>query len=306
MAWVAEGARQREVLPGRALDVRVVTCPADGRWPEGIHAVIGQPCRDESGEVAGPVRIYVSVGEPFTARRPRGLKIPVAARSATAVLVDDLADRTGPGSVVALIHDRSQVGRTTAETLAAGLAAAGRPVAKRATVSGAQRTFEATTQELQAAGVTDLVLITFPVEAAAFLVELKAAMPHVQVYAPDLLASPDVTRLAGPAAEGLRVVRLQTPASVARHHPEAGALMAALDRAGITPSVPALHLAAAIDAYTAAVTAVGSTDPDLVRAALVERRTTRLGPLRFEPTGEARWPTWAVYVWTNGALTPAP
>jgi ABC-type branched-subunit amino acid transport system substrate-binding protein len=182
------------------------------------------------------------------------------------------------------------------------LTAAGRPIAKRLTVTGAQRTFDALVAELRGAGATDLALVAFPTEAAGLLVELRAALPNVRVYAPDLLGGSDFAALAGAAAEGVRVVRLKTARTTAQVTPESQRLSVALDASGVASSPPAFHTASALQLVMAALKA----DPANPRAALETARPTVLGRLKFEPTGEVRLPVWGVHVWTDGILRPVP
>jgi hypothetical protein len=73
------------------------------------------------------------------------------------------------------------------------------------TFAGADKDFTALAQRIKAAGITHMALAAFPSEAALLVGEVKQQVPGLVIFATDTLADDSFGRVAGTAAENMRI-----------------------------------------------------------------------------------------------------
>jgi len=204
-------------------------------------------------------------------------------------------------SSIAFVRDRTQFAQNALQAASAVLAAHGRNAMLLETFAGAEKDFGGIAQRLKAARITHIALAAFPSEAALLLGEVRRVNPDVVVLATDQLADPVFGRLAGAAADGIRVAL----APDARAYPTAAATVARLNEAGLEASRTALATYAAMQVLLATVTAIEHPDPaQVVQALAANTFHSILGPLRFDAQGAASLPPHVFYTWRSGQLLP--
>jgi ABC-type branched-subunit amino acid transport system substrate-binding protein len=268
----------------------------------GAQVVIGHAC-GPSALLAGPRhaaagRLFIATSAPPPAR-PRDdptLYLPVADASPAHLMARALAD--GPSKRIAVVSDRSRLSLDLAQAIVDALQASGLTVDQRERIEAGRRTFDTLARQLGATAITDVVLTTFPTEAAALAGDLRAVAPAIGLWGTHLVDAPDFARLAGAAGNGVRFLRRLGADDVATA--SARTWVARLRAAGETPTLETLATIAALDMVASAYRAAGAAVTQPLRTALGETTATVLGPMAFDSQGLARLPLWRWWRWQDG------
>jgi branched-chain amino acid transport system substrate-binding protein len=283
--------------------------------------VIGHPC---SNAAAAAAPHYAKAGIPFIATgathaklasgkaSPLQFRVPAAATALGAALAQ-LVTRPDAETRVALVRDRTQQARLIMQDVEKHLATLKHTPALVALIAGGDKEFGPLVAKLKAAGVTHVVLVAFPNEGALLVQEAVTALPDLVIAAPDLLAAPDVARIAGKQASALRIAMAQdlltntaaqvTAQAIAEAIASAEATAPARGQNTTAETTAALAAHAALEAYLAAVRGARSRDAAVVAQWLQSKEAaTLIGPLSFSATGDASTPSWKIHLWRDGAL----
>jgi branched-chain amino acid transport system substrate-binding protein len=252
-----------------------------------FNAVIGFPCRPSAIAATtafartGQLLITTAAMVPplaFKLQGPTVFHVPIAQASIGQFLSGRLSTAP-PETRIAIIRDKTQQAIGLAQTIDVTL-----------------RT-----------GVTRVALLAFPVEGGLIARELVEAIPDIEIYGPDFLATSETPLIAGAvAASRLRVILPSADplgAGAGGHQ-----LLSRMKAQDVNASSEALVVAAALEAYGDAVQRAASLEPTLVANAL---RTTAGQPkysrFTFNERGQISVPYWAVFVWgDDGHLVAQP
>jgi branched-chain amino acid transport system substrate-binding protein len=280
-----------------------------------FNAVIGFPCRPSAIAATtafartGQLLITTAAMVPplaFKLQGPTVFHVPIAQASIGQFLSGRLSTAP-PETRIAIIRDRTQQAIGLAQTIDVTLRTAGHRASAVEVFAGGDKSFAAIVTRLKAAGVTRVALLAFPVEGGLIARELVEAIPDIEIYGPDFLATSETPLIAGAvAASRLRVILPSADplgAGAGGHQ-----LLSRMKAQDVNASSEALVVAAALEAYGDAVQRAASLEPTLVANAL---RTTAGQPkysrFTFNERGQISVPYWAVFVWgDDGHLVAQP
>lgn len=267
-------------------------------------AVIGHAC---SGATLAASPIYAEAGLPeiTLSSNPkvteRGLKnifridgrddqqAPILARFLVTIV-----PKTGK---LAVLDDKSAWGAGYADSLVTALHDKGRPIAWRDSITAGQKDFSAVISRLKNEGITNAVIATYTTEAALLIRQARDLGYKGNFYGGDPLQTPEFWKIAGPAAEGVRVSGVFD----ARATPAGQRLAEALKKKGIPVVTYGLYTYAAIETLAEAAEKAKSKKPEAIIAALRDGKfDTLLGPVSFDSKGDMKDYHFQIFVWHNG------
>ena len=203
---------------------------------------------------------------------------------------------------VAVINDRSVYGKQLADATRRAMNAAGKREAFTEEYDAGQRDFTGLVERLQAANIGVLYIGGHAAEAGQIAQQVRAAGLDTVIVGPDALISTEYRDGAGGASEGTLV----TFAPDARDTPQAAAVVAAFRDRGIEPEGYVLPSYAAVQIWAQAARAARSDDHGAIVAAIDSGRfATVLGDITFNDKGDTSLPSFVLYEWRNGRLSPA-
>ena len=198
---------------------------------------------------------------------------------------------------VAFVHDGTTYGKALADAaMAAFQAAGGSPVFNQAYEAG-QQDYSALVSQLQVQNVGVLYIGGYPTDAGMIARQMRRLGMEAVVMGGDALLTTEYRDAAGTAADGTLVTYAADP----RGRPGAGPLVDRLRAQGAEPEIFTLHAYAAVQVWSQAVHAAGSTGYDAVARALNGGRfETVIGETGFDARGDMSLPGYAVYRWRDG------
>jgi branched-chain amino acid transport system substrate-binding protein len=334
-----QAARGREVVAGVELalaDLAAATDPSRSLEPLRLE-VLDDGCDAEKAErhatalrtarlpelVVAPVcdgaalaaaRVLASAGVPVISPGARHPRLTVGRASGSILRLAGREDRQGRETArvlatlaraarIALVHDRTRYGSAFIGEVDEGAAALGLNVVARATLVAGALHYDALVTRLVAADAEFVLFGGFPAEASVLLRSLREAGSGARLFGPVTLADPSFAALAGNSAEGVSVMLPVGPPPTKEGHRLAQRLAA---RTGITTE----HLTgdghrahAAVQAWWQARRRSDETRGEDVLAILArDAFDTVLGPLRFDPAGDAMLASYELAVWRAGHL----
>ena len=271
-------------------------------------AVIGHAC-PSAAQSAVPVYaqagiVHITAGslpvrEPQLRRfGPRHFQLPGSGAQGT-LLANALVE-AGSVARVAFVRDKTQFAIAALQPASAALVAAGRGPPLLETFAGGEKDFAGLAQRLKSAGISHVVIATFPSEAVLLVAEIRKLNPAVIILATDQLAEAGFGRSAGAAADGVKVA-LAPDASA---FPKARDVVAKLASNGIPASRAALASYAAIQVVMATAASSPATPAQMAETLAARTFETILGPVSFNENGAANLPSHVFYTWHNGRLMP--
>ncbi|MDN2567005.1 branched-chain amino acid ABC transporter substrate-binding protein [Aquibium sp. A9E412] len=207
-------------------------------------------------------------------------------------LMDNFGDKK-----VAFVHDKTAYGKGLADaTMAAYEAAGGTPALYEAYTAG-EKDYTALVSKLKQEGIDVLYVGGYHTEAGLMARQMREQGMDTVLVSGDALVTDEYWAITGEAGEGTLMTFSPDPRKNEVAKPVVDALLAA----GKTAEGYALYTYAAIQAWTDAVEAAGSTDYDAVVSALDDGTfETVLGTLEFDEKGDVTLPGYVFYEWKDG------
>ncbi len=200
---------------------------------------------------------------------------------------------------VAILHDRTNAGRTLADTVRKALAAGGTKDVLYAGVDRGERDYAAIVARLKVSGARVAFWGGAQTEAGLLARQLRDANAPVVLMGGVALASEEFAALAGPGAEGTLMVFPPDP----KQRPEAADLLRKLAARAAEPAAYAFNAYAAVQVVQQAAEVAGSLQPDALARIMHDGRTfkTVLGDVAFDAKGDLAVADYAVLTWRKGA-----
>ena len=204
--------------------------------------------------------------------------------------------------VIAFVHDKGTYGKGIADQVKANLEAHGvHPVATEA-INPGDKDYSAIVGKLKALHADVVYYGGYPPEGGLILRQAAEQGVKIQMVTTSGFAAPEFWSVAGPAAEGTIFPFPPEPAK----RPGAAGVVAAFEAAHVVPDGFTLFSYATVQALAEGVRRAGSADGTAVAKALRAGGPvdTVLGPLAFDPKGDAIGITYALQVWHDGRYGP--
>ncbi len=203
---------------------------------------------------------------------------------------------------IAVVDDRSPYGKELADATRRAMNAAGKREAFTDEYDAGQRDFSGLIGRLQAANIDALYIGGYPTEAGLIARQIRDAGLSLAILGGDALVTTEYSDVAGDAADGTLVT---FPPDARKSASAADVVKAFRDR-GVEPEGYVLPAYAAVQVWTAAARAAGSTSFDAVVKAIDDGHfATVLGGVSFDAHGDMSLPGFVIYQWRNGHIAPA-
>ena len=207
-------------------------------------------------------------------------------------LMDHFGDKK-----IGFVNDKTAYGKGLADATQAKYEKLGGKPALVESYTAGEKDYTALVSKAKQEGIDVLYVGGYHTEAGLMKRQMKEQGMSTILMSGDALVTDEYWAITGDAGEGTLMTFSPDP----RRNPEAKPVVDALLAAGKTAEGYALYTYAAIQIYTDAVTAAGSTDFDPVVAKLNEGDfKTVLGDLKFNDVGDVTLPGYIMYEWKAG------
>ncbi|UMY17726.1 branched-chain amino acid ABC transporter substrate-binding protein [Methylobacterium organophilum] len=219
------------------------------------------------------------------------------ARLSAAVLAERFRDRK-----IAILYDPSPAARTLAAATKDNLNRIGVNEALFAAFQPSDADDAALADRLKSAGL-DVVYYGGDAQEMGRLVRIAAERGYKpQWFGTSAIATPEFAKIAGGASNGVLMTFYLDPS----RKPEAQGVVAAFKGQGIEPDGSMIYGYAALQALVEAANFAHSLEaPKIARTLHTERFDLVLGAVGFDAKGDVTAQGYVLYVWQNGAFTPA-
>lgn len=219
------------------------------------------------------------------------------ARLSAAVLAERFRDRK-----IALIQDTTPASRNLAAATKDNLNRIGINEALSVAFSPSDADDAALADRLKGAGIEVVYYGGDAVEMGR-LVKIAAERGFKpQWFGTSAIATPDFAKIAGSASNGVLMTFYLDPS----RQPAAAEVVKAFRAEGVDPTGSTIYGYAALQALVAAGNFAHTTDPKRLSATLhAERFDLVLGTVGFDAKGDVTAQGYVLYVWKDGAFTPA-
>lgn len=207
-------------------------------------------------------------------------------------LMDHFGDKK-----IGFVNDKTAYGKGLADATQAKYEKLGGKPALVESYTAGEKDYTALVSKAKQEGIDVLYVGGYHTEAGLMKRQMKEQGMTTILMSGDALVTDEYWAITGDAGEGTLMTFSPDP----RRNPDAKPVVDALLAAGKTAEGYALYTYAAIQIYTDAVTAAGSTDFDPVVAKLNEGDfKTVLGDLKFNDVGDVTLPGYIMYEWKAG------
>ena len=212
---------------------------------------------------------------------------------AGAFLMDKFADKK-----IAFVHDKTAYGKGLADaTMAVYEKLGGKPAMYEAYTAG-EKDYNALVSKLKAEGIGVLYVGGYHTEAGLMARQMREQGLDTVMVSGDALVTDEFWAITGDAGEGTLMTFSPDP----RKNADIAPLVEKFRAKGVEPEGYVLYTYAAIQAWTDAAKAAGSTDRDAVIKQLDESTfKTVLGDSNFDEKGDIKLPGYVFYEWKNGS-----
>ncbi|HEV7440852.1 MAG TPA: branched-chain amino acid ABC transporter substrate-binding protein [Methylobacterium sp.] len=219
------------------------------------------------------------------------------ARLSATVLAERFRDRK-----IALIQDLTPASRTLAAATKDNLNRIGINEAMSVAFSPSDADDAALADRLKAAGI-DVVYYGGDATEMGRLVRISAERGFKpQWFGTSAIATQDFAKIAGPASNGVLMTFYLDPS----RQPAAASVVQTFKTEGVDPTGSTIYGYAALQALVAAGNFARAGDPRTIAATLHrERFDLVLGSVGFDAKGDVTAQGYVLYVWKDGAFTPA-
>ncbi|NBC33860.1 MAG: ABC transporter substrate-binding protein [Alphaproteobacteria bacterium] len=202
-----------------------------------------------------------------------------------------------PDANIAIVHDRTAYGKGLADAMRDALNALGVEETVYQAYTAGESDYSALVTRLNREAIDVLYVGGYHTEAGLMARQMREQGMETQLISGDALVTEEFWAITGDAGEGT----LMTFGPDPREFPAASEVVERFRAQGIEPEGYTLYTYAAIQAYTQAVEAAGSTDLDAVIAALRDNSfETVIGDLTFDDNGDIEQPAYVFYEWEDG------
>lgn len=207
-----------------------------------------------------------------------------------------LADRM-KGKHIAIIHDKTAYGKGLADETRKTLNGRGvREVLYEAFTAG-EKDYSALVSKLKKNSVDVLYVGGYHTEAGLIVRQMRSQGMTTVLVSGDALVTDEFWSITGSAGEGTLMTFSPDP----RKNPIAVGLVKRFRAAKYEPEGYTLYTYGAIQAWVAAVTAIGSTDTGkLIKVLKTKKFDTVLGSIGFDAKGDVTAPGYVFYEWKSG------
>lgn len=195
---------------------------------------------------------------------------------------------------IAILHDKSAYGKGLADVVKASLNEASVQEVLYESINPGEKDYSAVINRLKAEGVDVVHFGGYHTEAGLMNRHAADQNYKFQLITGYSIATPEFTSVAGPAGEGT----IFTFPSDNRDSEAARKALEQFRQAGLAPEGFTLFPYATIQALSAGIDMVNSTDPEAVAKALRSGTVdTLLGPVSFDEKGDIKNPKYNINVW---------
>jgi branched-chain amino acid transport system substrate-binding protein len=211
--------------------------------------------------------------------------------------------KTFPGKNVAVLDDRSAYGQGLANETAKNMEANGLKPAMRENYTAGEKDFSAMISKMKAAKIDVVYIGGYHPDSALMLRQAREQGLKAQFISADATNSQEFWSISGPAGEGMRF----SDASSAVNLDSAKDVVKKFRADGYEPEGYTLSSYAAIQAWAAAATKAGTTDPEKVAEALrANTIPTVIGDLAWDEKGDLKQIRYAWFIWHDGKYAQEP
>lgn len=211
---------------------------------------------------------------------------------AGAFLAETFADRR-----IAIAHDGTAYGKGLADATRDAMEAAGTRPALYQAYNPGETDYSALVSRLNAAAIDVLYVGGYHTEAGLIARQMRDRGMDTILVSGDALVTDEFWAIAGQAGEGTLMTFPPDP----RKAPEAEPVVERFRARGIEPQGYTLYSYAAVQVWTQAAEAAGSTELAAVVEALNEGAfETVLGTVSFDENGDVTLPGYVIYEWVDG------
>jgi branched-chain amino acid transport system substrate-binding protein len=298
------GRKLRLEIGDDACDPKQAVAVANQMASKKVNVVLGHFCSSTSipasNVYADENIIQISPGSTATAYTDRGLKnvFRVCGRDdQQGGVIGQYLVENFKGKRVAIIHDKTAYGKGLADEVKKVINAAGLNEVIYEGFNRGDKDFSALVTKLKQANVDVVMDGGYHTEAGLIVRQMREQGMSTRLIAGDALVTDEFWQIAGAAGEGTMMTFSPDP----RKNPAVAPLVEKFRKTGYDPEGYTLYSYAALQAWTQAVTKVGSTDTAKVTAALKsEKFDTVLGQIGFDAKGDVTAPGYVVYAWKAG------
>lgn len=198
---------------------------------------------------------------------------------------------------IALLHDKTAYGKGLVDAVKAEMNALGTSESLSLGFDAGENDYRGLVSQLGLQNVGVVYLGGYHPEAGLIALEMARQGLDAVLISGDALMTDEFWQVSGAAGNGT----LLTYPDIPRQRPEAQKVVTALDEAGLPADRYALTSYAAIQAWAQAAEKAGSTALKAVSETLGDSEfETVLGPVRFDPNGDANMPAYVWYEWKDG------
>lgn len=216
-----------------------------------------------------------------------------------AIAAGYISDNFGDANV-AIVHDRTAYGQGLAEATRDSLNAEGMLEALFEAYTPGESDYSALVTLLNDNNVDVLYVGGYHTEAGLMVRQMREQGMDTQLISGDALVTDEFWSITGDAGEGT----LMTFGPDPRDFPAAAEVVERFRDEGIEPEGYTLYTYAAIQVFSQAAEAAGSTDLDVMIEALRDGSfETVIGTLTFDDNGDIEQPAYVWYEWTEGSYS---
>lgn len=275
------------------------TATATALVARGVALVIGHPCTTAALAAA---KIYAASGTLYFVTASRHPALTQPRPGSTVFRLSGRDDKQGEdaaaalkaaakGGAIAIVHDRTQYARSIAEAAAAALVKAGAAAPVTATLIAGEKDFPLVTAKIK--GAAAVFYAGFPLEAGLLFRQLRASRSDARLFVSDSIATPEFTATFGADAVGVAALLPRFAMTATSEDPRLSSAERTLAAARALAETAVIAFSAtaarskATDGKTIAdqLAAVGAAGPE--------------GPMTFDPSGDARRPSFDAHTWTG-------
>lgn len=207
-----------------------------------------------------------------------------------------LADKF-KASNIAIIHDKTAYGKGLADETRKALNARGVTEKLYEAYTAGEKDYSALVSKLKQNSIDVLYVGGYHTEAGLMVRQMRSQGMNTRLISGDALVTDEYWSITGDAGAGTLMTFSPDP----RKNPGVAGLVERFRKGGYEPEGYTLYTYGAIQAWVAAVKAVGSTDTGKVIAQLRKGQfETVLGKIGFDKKGDVTAPGYVFYEWKNG------
>jgi branched-chain amino acid transport system substrate-binding protein len=201
------------------------------------------------------------------------------------------------GKKVAIVHDKTAYGKGLADETKKYMEKAGLQAALYEAYTAGEKDYSALVSKLKSESIDVLFVGGYHTEAGLIMRQMRQQGMTTVLVSGDALTTAEYWGITGNAGEGTLMTFSPDP----RKNPAASKVVERFRAKKIEPEGYNLYSYGAVQAWAAAVTKAGSTDPKKVSAALqANAAETVLGKINFDKKGDVNAPGYVMYEWKDG------